>query len=40
MDIDIKDPTLSEEGLILCWSSEDPVSVDTGLVLVDKVAGS
>lgn len=38
MDMEIREPTLSELGLIRCWSSELPVNVDTGLVLVDIIA--
>lgn len=38
MDMDIREPTLSELGLFLCWSSELPVRVDTGLVFVDMIA--
>lgn len=40
IDIDIREPTLSELGLILCWSSELPVKVETGLVLVDSIAAA
>jgi hypothetical protein len=40
MDMDIREPTLSELGLILCWSSELPVKVETGLVLVERMAAA
>lgn len=35
MDMDMREATLSELGLLRCWSSELPVSVETGLVLDD-----
>lgn len=38
IDMDISEATLSELGLARCGSSELPVSVETGLVLVDIIA--
>lgn len=38
MDMDISEATLSELGLARCGSSELPVRVETGLVLVDIIA--
>lgn len=46
MDMDIRDPMLSDDGSLepRNWlstsASDDPVSVDTGLVLLDVSAGS